>query len=91
VRIRRTTRPGASHHPISMKPQLTEVTAEERRVPRSDAVHLSVTGLLPRGAPVLVYDGLRATHRSLGAVLAPARTIPRTGLRYAATEWEVRA
>jgi hypothetical protein len=72
---------------------LTEVSAEVWRVPRGDAVHLSVTGLLPCGAAVLVYGGLSATDRGLGADLAPAAaaTVPLAALRHTATLKEVSA
>jgi hypothetical protein len=72
---------------------LTDVTAQSWRVPRGDSVHLSVTGLLPGGASVLVYGGVRGTHRSLGTDLAPeaTTTIPLPMLRHAATIEEARA
>jgi hypothetical protein len=72
---------------------LTEVTAGAWRVPRGDSVHLSVTGLLPGGASVLVYGGMEATHRGLGADLAPdaSTTIPLPTLRHTATIEEARA
>lgn len=72
---------------------LTEVTGRAWRVPRGDSVHLSVTGLLPDGATVLVYGGLWGRNRSLGADLAPdaTKSIPLAALRHAATEVEVRA
>jgi hypothetical protein len=66
---------------------LTEVSAEIWRIPRSDSVHLSVTGLLPGGATVQIYGGMRITDRSLGADLAPdaTRTVPLATLRHLAT------
>jgi hypothetical protein len=66
---------------------LTEVTAHAWRVPRGDSVHLSVTGLLHHGAPVLVYDGLWDTHHHLGADLPPGArsTLPLTTLRHTTT------
>ena len=72
---------------------LTEVTAEAWRVPRDDSMHLSVTGLLPGGASVLVYSGLWATQCGLGTDLAPdaTTTIPLLMLRPAAIIEEVRA
>jgi hypothetical protein len=72
---------------------LTEVTAQAWRVPRGDSVHLSVTGLLPCGASVLVYGGMEATHHGLGTDLAPdaTTTIPLPMLRHAATIEETRA
>jgi len=71
---------------------LTDVTAQSWRLPRGDSVHLSVTGLLPGGASVLVYGGVRGTHRGRGADLAPeaTTTIPLPLLRHAATIEEVR-
>jgi hypothetical protein len=72
---------------------LTEVSAEVWRVPQGDSVHLSVTGLLPCGAAVLVYGGLAAAPGGLGVDLAPsaAATIPLAALRHAATIEEVKA
>jgi hypothetical protein len=71
----------------------TEVTAQAWRVPQCDSVHLSVTGLLPDGASVLVYGGLWASNRGLGADLAPnaTTTIPLAALRHATTEVEASA
>jgi hypothetical protein len=71
---------------------LTEISAGVWRVPRGDSVSLSVTGLLPGGAAVLVYGGFAATDRGLGADLAPdaTTTIALAVLRHAATEGEVR-
>jgi hypothetical protein len=72
---------------------LTEVTAQAWRVPCGDSVHLSVTGLLPGGAAVLVYGGTWATHRGLGVDLAPdaTTTIRLPMLRHAAIVEEARA
>jgi FtsP/CotA-like multicopper oxidase with cupredoxin domain len=72
---------------------LTQVTAQAWRVPQGDSVHLSVTGLLPDGASVLVYGSHGATRNGLGADLAPdaATTIPLSMLRHAAIVEEVRA
>jgi hypothetical protein len=72
---------------------LTQVIAQAWRVPQSDSTHLSVTGLLPGGASVLVYGGTEATHRGLGADLAPdaTTTLPLSTLRHAATVEEARA
>lgn len=72
---------------------LTQVTARAWRVPRGDSVHLSVTGLLPGGASVLVYGSHGTTHHGLGTDLAPdaTTTIPLPTLRHAATVEEVRA
>ena len=72
---------------------LTQVTAQAWRVTAGDSVHLSVTGRLAGGASVLVYGGLWAQHRGLGADLAPGATtpIPLTILRHAATIQEARA
>ncbi len=72
---------------------LTQVTAQAWRAPRGDSVHLSVTGRLPGGASVLVYGGLRATHRAPGTELAPDATtaVPLPMLRHAATVEEMRA
>jgi hypothetical protein len=71
---------------------LTQVTAQAWRVPHSDSVHLSVTGLLPDGASVLVYGSTEATHGGLGAELAPdaTTTIPLPTLRHTATIEEAR-
>jgi hypothetical protein len=78
VRIRRTTRPGASLRTISM------TTATESSIP-------SGHGWAPSPA-ILLSGGLAATPRGLGAGLAPdtARTIPLT-LRHTITDGEVRA
>jgi hypothetical protein len=66
---------------------LAEVSAEAWRVPGGQAVHLSMTGLLPGGAAVLIYGGLTATSRGLGADLAPnaSAPIPLAALRHTAT------
>jgi hypothetical protein len=101
VRIRTTTGPGASPQPIS------RTTATEGRarssygwapsppasVPRGDAVHLSVSGLLPGGAVALGHGGVQATPGGLGADVAPdaANTIPLAAPRQATTDGEVRA
>ena len=49
--------------------------------------------LLPDGASVLVYGGLWASNRGLGADLAPnaTTTIPLAALRHAAAEVEASA
>lgn len=72
---------------------LDEVAAQAWRVPQGDSVHLSVTGLLPDAASVLVYSGLPVTDCGPGAELAPGATttIPLTLLRHAATIQEARA
>jgi hypothetical protein len=72
---------------------LTQITAQAWQAPWSDSVHLSVTGRLPGGASVLVYGGLRATHRALSTELAPDATtaVPLPMLRHAATIEETRA
>lgn len=72
---------------------LTEVTAQVWRVPRSDSVHPSVSGLLPDGASVLVYGGLWTSNRGLGVDVAPdaTTTIPLAALRHAATDVEASA
>jgi hypothetical protein len=56
---------------------LDEVTAEIWRVPRSDSVHLSITGLLvPAGATIQVYASTPVTGCGLGADLAPDTSTP---------------
>jgi hypothetical protein len=102
VRIRTTTGPGASPHPISLT-TATEGRARSShgwapsppaRVPHGDAVHLSVSELLPGGAAALGHGGVQATPGGLGADLAPgaARTIPCAALRQAtSTDGEVSA
>jgi hypothetical protein len=72
---------------------LTEVNAEVWRVPGGKSVHLSVTGLLPGGAAVLVYGGLTATPLGLGADLAPnaSTPIPLAALQHATTVEEASA
>jgi hypothetical protein len=66
---------------------LTEISAQAWRVPRGDCVHLSITGRLPCGTEVLIYDAVPVTDLRLGADLAPgARTIlPLAALRCLAT------
>jgi hypothetical protein len=66
---------------------LAEITAEAWRVPRTDSVHLSVTGLLPGGATVRVYGALPVTDRGPGADLEPdaTTTLPLATLRHLAT------
>ena len=90
----------AHHEPFSIAQgllawadTLIQVTAQAWRVPAGDSVHLSVTGLLAGGASVLVYGGLWAQHRGLGADLAPdaTTTIPLAALRHAASVEEVSA
>jgi hypothetical protein len=65
---------------------ITQVTAQAWRVPEGDPAHLSVTGLLPGDASILVYGGLWPTHQGLGADRPPdaPTTIPLTTLRHAA-------
>ncbi|MGB7796336.1 MAG: hypothetical protein WBL53_08765 [Pseudonocardiaceae bacterium] len=72
---------------------LTQVTAGAWRVPAGDSIHLSVTGLLPGGASVLVYGSHKTTHRGLGADLAPdaTTTIPLLMVRHAASIEEAKA
>jgi hypothetical protein len=72
---------------------LTQVTAQAWRAPQGDSVHLSVTGLLPDGASVLIYGGLPATHCALGTDLAPdaPTTLPLPMLQHAATVEEASA
>ncbi|MCA1704311.1 MAG: hypothetical protein LC808_14045 [Actinobacteria bacterium] len=72
---------------------LIEVTAQAWRVPQGDSVRLSVTGLLPCGASILVYGGQWANPRSLSGDLPldAATTIPLPMLRHAATVEETRA
>jgi hypothetical protein len=79
VRIHRTTRSGASPHPIP------------RTTPTGSSVR-SDHGRAPLPA-VLAYCGLQATPPGLGAALASdaARTIPLAAPRHAGTEGEVRA
>jgi hypothetical protein len=66
---------------------LAEATAQAWRVPQGNSVHVSVTGLLPSGASVRVYRGLRNTDCRLGAGLEPDTTtaVPLATLRYLAT------
>ena len=79
MRIHRTTRSGASPHPIPRTtPTGPSVRSDHLRAP------------LPA---VLAYCGLQATPPGLGADLASdaARTIPLAALRHAVREGEVRA
>jgi hypothetical protein len=90
----------ASHDPAAMArgllawaDTLIQVTAQARRVPRGESVHLSVTGLFPDGASVLVYGAMAVPEHGLGADLAPdaCMPIPLGALRHATTLREVRA
>jgi hypothetical protein len=75
MRIRTTTRPGASPHPISttratnntMRSGHEWAPSPPARILRSDAAHLSASELLPDGTAALVPDGLAAIPRSRGA------------------------
>jgi hypothetical protein len=78
VRIRTTTRTGASPHPIS------------RTTPTQSSIH-SGHRWAPSPA-VVVYGGLAATPRDLSAELATASSIPLAALRHTATtDGQVRA
>jgi hypothetical protein len=78
VRIRTTTRAGASPHPIS------------RTTPPQSSVH-SGHRWAPSPA-VVVYSGLAATPGDLSAELATASSIPLAALRHTATtDGQVRA
>jgi hypothetical protein len=70
---------------------LTDITPQAWRVPRSDSVHLSVTGLMPAGVPVQVYGALPITTLSLGADLDPGTTTTLTlaTLRHLATPGQI--
>lgn len=70
---------------------LTEITTEAWRVPEGDSVHLSVTGLLPGGATVQIYGGMRVTDHGLGTDLAlgATTTLPLTTLRHLAAPGQV--
>ncbi len=92
VQLTRHQPPSITQELLAWTDTLTDVTAQSWRLPRGDSVHLSVTGLLPGGASVLIYGGTWGTHRALGADLAPeaTTTIPLSLLRHAATIEEVR-
>jgi hypothetical protein len=66
---------------------LTQVSTQAWRVPEGDSVHLSVTGLLPGGAAVQVYGGMRVTDCRPATDLAPdaTTTLPLATLRHLAT------
>jgi hypothetical protein len=90
----------ANHDPAAMAggllawaDTLTQVTAQARRVPRGESVHLSVTGLCSDGASVLVYGAMAVPGHGLGADLVPdaCMPIPLGALRHATTLREVRA
>jgi hypothetical protein len=90
----------ASHDPagiaqglLAWADTLTQVTAQARRVPRGGSVHLSVTGLFPDGASVLVYGAMPVPEHGLGADLTPdaCMTVPLGALRCATTPGEVKA
>jgi hypothetical protein len=72
---------------------LTEVTAAAWRCYDGDSVHLSVSGRLPSGATVRVYDAIPYAAYGPGANLAPgAATSVRPGvLRALATPGQVSA
>ncbi|MGH3905449.1 MAG: hypothetical protein ACRDTE_14860 [Pseudonocardiaceae bacterium] len=72
---------------------LDGVSAEAWRVPSGDSVHLSVTGRLPGGATLRVFDAAPFTQRGPGADLEPGtRCALRLGsLRHLATLGEVLA
>ena len=72
---------------------LTQVTTQARRVPRGESVHLSVTGLGPDGASVLVHGAMAVPGHGLGADLVPdaCMPIPLGALRHATTLREVKA
>lgn len=72
---------------------LTQVTAQAWLVPHGDSVHLSVTGRLPGGTPVLVYGALSASTSPIGADLSPgaSTTIPLAALRHALATQEAKA
>jgi hypothetical protein len=79
MRIRTTTRPGASPHAISITPATNHGARPDH-------------GWVP-SPPGLLYSGLLATRRGLGADPAPDATtaISRAALRRAVTIEEVRA
>jgi hypothetical protein len=64
---------------------LTGVTAEARRPPSGQSVHLSTTGRLADGSSVTVYGGLSHTVQLFGPYLEPGdrQALPLTVLR----EW----
>lgn len=79
MRIRTTTRPGASPHPISTT------------IAPNNSTHSDHRWAPP--PPVSVYGGLAATPRGRSADPAPdaARTIPAAALHHATTQEEVSA
>jgi hypothetical protein len=90
----------ASHDPagiaqglLAWADTLTQVTAQARRVLRGESVYLSVNGLFPDGASVLVYGVMEVPEHGLGADLTPdaCMPIPLGALRCATTLREVRA
>jgi hypothetical protein len=90
----------ASHDPagiaqglLAWADTLTQATAHAQRIPRGNSVHLSVAGLLPNGASVLVYGAMPVPEHGLGADLAPdaTTTIPLATLRCATTLREATA
>jgi hypothetical protein len=100
MRIRITTRPGASPHPISTTTATNKTVRSSHewapsppaRIPQGEAVHLAASELLPGGAAVLVSGGLAATPRGRGADRAPdATTIPLAALQHATTDGQVSA
>lgn len=53
---------------------LTKVTAQAWRCYDGHSLHLSITGRLPNGATVRVYDAIPHTGHGVGAKLAPGAT-----------------
>ncbi len=92
MRIRTTTGPGASPHPMSITTAIDKVQSGHGWTPSPPAT-VSVIGLLPGGAAVLVSGRPQVTPGGLGADVAPdaANTILLAAPRQATTDGEVSA
>jgi hypothetical protein len=93
MRIRTATGPGASPYPMSITTAIDNKVQSGREWAPSPPATVSMTGLLPGGAAVLISGRPQDTPGGLGTDLAPgaARTVPCAALRQATTDAEVRA
>jgi hypothetical protein len=66
---------------------LTQTSAEAWRPPHGDTVHLSITGRLPCGTEIQIYEAVAVTDVRVGADLAPGArtTLPLAALRHLTT------
>jgi hypothetical protein len=93
MRIRTTTGPGASPHPMSITTAIDNKVQSDHGWAPSPPATVSMTGLLPGGAAVLVSGRPQVTPGGLGADVAPdaTNTIPLAAPRQATTDGEVSA